>query len=95
MFYSYNGIISFPIRNVNDFIPKMEYNISMEKFAQRLKELRIDKGLSIQALSKEVKIGVASICRWENQQADVKGTQLVALAKFFDVTIDYLMGLED
>ena len=95
MLYSYNGIISFLIRNVNDFIPKMEYNISMEKFAQRLKELRIDKGLSIQALSKEVKIGVASICRWENQQADVKGTQLVALAKFFDVTIDYLMGLED
>ena len=73
----------------------MEYNISMEKFAQRLKELRIDKGLSIQALSKEVKIGVASICRWENQQADVKGTQLVILAKFFDVTIDYLMGLEE
>ena len=95
MCYSYNVIISFLIRNVNDFIPKMEYNISMEKFAQRLKELRIDKGLSIQALSKEVKIGVASICRWENQQADVKGTQLVALAKFFDVTIDYLMGLED
>ena len=27
-FYSYNGIISFLIRNVNDFIPKMEYNIS-------------------------------------------------------------------
>ena len=72
----------------------MEYNISMEKFAQRLKELRIDKGLSIQALSKEVKIGVASICRWENQQADVKGTQLVALAKFFDVTIDYLLDME-
>ena len=95
MFYSRNGIISFLIRNVNDFIPKMEYNINMEKFAQRLKELRIDKGLSIQALSKEVKIGVASICRWENQQADVKGTQLVTLAKFFDVTIDYLMGLED
>ena len=95
MIYSYNGIIPFLIRNVNDFIPKMEYNICMEKFAQRLKELRIDKGLSIQALSKEVKIGVASICRWENQQADVKGTQLVTLAKFFDVTIDYLMGLED
>ena len=43
MFYSYNGIISFLIRNVNDFIPKMEYNISMEKFAQRLKELRKGK----------------------------------------------------
>ena len=67
----------------------------MEKFAARLKELRQEKGLSIQALSKETKIGVASICRWENCQADVKGSQLVVLAKYFGVTIDYLMGLED
>lgn len=85
----------FLIRNVNDIIPKMEYTINMEIFAQRLKDLRIDKGLSIQSLSREVKIGVASICRWENQQADIKGTQLITLAKFFDVTIDYLVGLED
>ena len=69
--------------------------MSMEKFAKRIKELRIEKGLLIQGLCKATKIGVASICRWENQQADVKGTQLVILAKFFDVTIDYLMGLED
>ena len=67
----------------------------MEIFAERLKELRTEKGLSIQQLSQEVKIGVASICRWENCQADVKGSQLVTLAKYFDVTIDYLMGLEN
>lgn len=67
----------------------------MGKFAERLKELRQEKGLSIQALSKDIKIGVASICRWENQQADVKGSQLIILAKYFGVTIDYLMGLED
>lgn len=67
----------------------------MEIFAERLKELRTEKGLSIQALSNETKIGVASICRWENCQADVKGSQLVILAKYFDVTIDYLMGLEN
>lgn len=73
----------------------MEYNISMEKFAERLKELRIEKGLSIQGLSKATKIGVASICRWENQQADVKGSQLIILAKYFSVSIDFLMGLED
>ena len=66
----------------------MEYN-------EQIKDLRTEKGLSIQGLSKATKIGVASICRWENCQADVKGTQLVILAKFFDVTIDYLMGLED
>ncbi len=67
----------------------------MEIFAERLKELRQEKGLSIQALAKEVKIGSSSLCRWENRQADVKGSQLVILAKYFGVTIDYLMGLED
>ena len=69
--------------------------IIVDIFAERLKELRTDKGLSIQALSNEVKIGVASICRWENCQADVKGSQLIILAKFFGVTIDYLLGLEN
>jgi len=67
----------------------------MKIFAERLKDLRLEKRLSIQALSKEVNIGVASICRWENCQADVKGSQLVVLAKYFDVTTDYLLGLED
>ena len=67
----------------------------MEKFAERLKELRIEKGLSIKALAKEVNIGSSSICRWENCQADVKGSQLIILAKYFNVSIDYLMGLED
>lgn len=67
----------------------------MNNFADRLKELRQEKGLSIQKLAKDVKIGSSSLCRWENGQADVKGSQLVILAKYFDVSIDYLMGLEN
>lgn len=67
----------------------------MEKFSERLKELRQEKGLSNQGLAKEVKISSSSLCRWENCQADVKGSQLVILAAYFGVTIDYLMGLED
>ena len=67
----------------------------MKIFGERLRELRTEKGLSIQLLSKEVQIGVASICRWENGQADVKGAQLVVLAKYFGVSTDYLLGLED
>ena len=67
----------------------------MDIFAERLKELRQERGLSIQALAKEVKIGSSSLCRWENGQADVKGSQLIVLAKYFDVTVDYLLGLEN
>ena len=67
----------------------------MEKFADRLKQLRLEKGLTIHQLAKEVNIGSSSLCRWENCQADVKGSQLVILAKYFDVTVDFLLGLED
>ena len=67
----------------------------MEIFAERLKELRLEKGLSLKELSKQLKIGAASLCRWENCQADVKGYQLVIIAKYFKVSIDYLMGLEN
>ncbi len=67
----------------------------MEKFAERLKELRLEKGLSLKQLEREIKIGVASLCRWENEKADVKGSQLILIAKYFGVTTDYLLGLED
>ncbi len=67
----------------------------MEKFSERLKELRQERGLSIQGLAKEVQISSSALCRWENCQADIKGSQLVILAKYFGVTIDFLMGLED
>jgi len=67
----------------------------MVNFSERLKELRQEKGLSIQGLAKEVNISSSSLCRWENGQADIKGAQLIVLAKYFAVTIDYLMGLED
>ena len=67
----------------------------MEIFAERLKDLRLEKGLSLQQLSRKVGIGAASLCRWENSQADVKGSQLIKLAEFFGVSTDYLLGLED
>ena len=67
----------------------------MNKFSERLKELRIEKSLSIDALAKAVNISSSSICRWELGQADIKATQLIIIANFFGVTTDYLLGLED
>lgn len=67
----------------------------MKIFGERLKELRTEKGLSILDLSKQIKISNATICRWENNTNDIKGEQLIVLAKFFNVSTDYLLGLED
>ena len=64
-------------------------------FAQRLKELRLEKKLSTMTLGKEIGVSDMTICRWENNVNDVKGEELAKLAKFFDVSTDYLLGLED
>lgn len=67
----------------------------MKIFGERLKDLREEKGLSILALGKLIGVSDASICRWENNTSDVKAEQIVIVAKFFNVSADYLLGLED
>ena len=67
----------------------------MNKFSERLKELRVEKNLTTRDLSKLIDISHATISRWENGINDVKGSELIKLSKFFRVTTDYLLGLED
>ena len=67
----------------------------MRKFSERLKELRTEKGLSDAALGRQIQVSDATISRWENGQSDIKSDQLILLAKFFNVTTDYLLWLEN
>lgn len=67
----------------------------MRKFGKILKDLRIEKGLSMSKLSKEIGFSTTSICRWENDQADINGDALIAFSKFYNVSTDYILGLED
>lgn len=65
------------------------------EFANRLKDLRTEAGLSIDKLSEILGFGSASISRWENGKQDITGDNLIVLAKFFKVTAGYLLGIED
>ncbi len=67
----------------------------MRIFAERLKELREDKKLSQNQLAKLTGFSNASISRWENGIADIASDYLIILCKFFGVSADYLLGLED
>lgn len=67
----------------------------MNKFAERLKELREDRNLSELQLAKELKISQATINRWEHGLRIPNLEMLVILAKYFNVSTDYLCGLED
>ena len=66
-------------------------------FAERLKELRLEKGLSQADLSKELngKITASAIGHWENRKRIPNFDAVILLAQYFGVTTDYLAGLED
>ncbi len=67
----------------------------MKVFGERLRALRLDNKLSAKELGKQIGVSDASIINWENNINDIKGEYLVRLAKFFSVSSDYLLGLED
>lgn len=63
-------------------------------FGEKLKELRIEKGVGQIALAKALNVSKGIISLWENGQREPKLSNLVLIAKFFHVSIDYLAGLE-
>lgn len=67
----------------------------MREFAERLKELRLEKGLSQRELAKLSNLSHNAISQWENETRIPNAEAVVALAKFFSVTTDYLLGVTD
>lgn len=67
----------------------------MSIFAQRLRELRQEKGLSMKQLAAAIGTTDAAVSNWENDVNEPKISYLRALAAFFSVTSDYLLGLEN
>lgn len=64
-------------------------------FYDRLKELRIEKGIGQIELAKAIDVSKGIISLWENGLREPKLSNLIALAKFFEVSLDYLVGLEN
>lgn len=69
----------------------------MNKFAERLRELRQDKGLSQEQLSKALdgQITQTAICLWEQNKRVPNIDAVIMLAQFFGVGLEYIVGLED
>ena len=67
----------------------------MKIFSERLKELRQENNISLKALSKALGVSDIAISRWENGLRTPNIEYLLAIAKFFGVSSDYLIGLED
>lgn len=65
-----------------------------ECLANRLKELRIEKGISQQKLASDIGVTQKAIDFWERGTNEPKASYIIKLAKYFGVTADYLLGIE-
>ena len=64
-------------------------------FCNRLKELRKDANISSVALAKILEVSDTTILRWEKGKMLPTIDKLYYLSKYFKVSTDYLLGLED
>lgn len=65
------------------------------EFKQRLKELRLEKGVTQIQIAKIVNMSKMAISHWEKGNSEPSIEQLKILATYFDVSIDYLTGFLD
>lgn len=64
-------------------------------FSQRLKELRMERSLGQVALAESIGVSKAVVSMWETGKREPSMTSLIALANFYGVSIDYIVGLTD
>ena len=61
---------------------------------QRMKELRLDKGLTQQDLADKLGIDRSNYSKYELGKLESNNAMLVSLSQIFGVSTDYLLGLE-
>ena len=71
----------------------MKTRISVQ---ERLKDLRVEKGLKLEELAEQVGLSKSALGSYENDEdKEINHGSLLKLAGFYQVTVDYLLGLTD
>ena len=67
----------------------------IDNFANRIKQLRQENNISQQKLANEIGVTQKAIDFWEKNINEPKASYIVKLAKYFSVSTDYLLGIEE
>ncbi len=67
----------------------------MADFSERIKELRLARGMSQDAVGKVIGIKRYSVCGYEKGKNFPEVPGLMGLADYFGVSTDYLLGRTD
>lgn len=64
-------------------------------FEEIIKDLRLNRGLNQVELAKELFVTKQCVSNWENGNIIPSVEMLIKIAKYFSVSTDYLLGLDD
>jgi len=68
----------------------------MMEMGQKINNLRIEKGMTLEELGNKVGVGKSTVRKWENGIiANMKRDKILKIADALDTTPAYLMGWED
>ena len=73
----------------------MFYINSMNKFAERLRELRADADMSRATLAEKLNVSERLISYWENGKRECDFDMLIRISELFSSSVDYLLGRVD
>lgn len=73
----------------------MRYNVYMKAFSERLMELRKERNLSQATVARDLGVSLGIICYWETNKSDPTASNIAKVARYFNVSADYLLGLSD
>ena len=62
---------------------------------RRIRDLREDKDLTQTQLAKEVNVSQRTYSYYENGERTIPPEVLIALAKFYNVSVDYILEISD
>ena len=62
---------------------------------KRIRDLREDKDLTQTQLAKEINVSQRTYSYYENGERTIPPEVLIALAKFYNVSVDYILELSD
>ena len=62
---------------------------------RRIRDLREDRDLTQTQLAKEINVSQRTYSYYENGERTIPPEVLIALAKFYNVSVDYILELSD
>lgn len=67
----------------------------MKSFGSKLKELRIEKGITQKTMAESLNISIPTLSHWECNYQEPAFKDLIMLSQYFNVTLEELFGLDE